>query len=122
MAAIIVGSGLGILLGSRLPDRTRELTTQALGLVVLVVAALNVAALLDADWIGDVGSTAPILICLAAIVIGGVIGSLLRIEARLEGMGGWHRSFSQFSQNRWHCSLTVEYGSLMHPNDCTDRS
>ncbi len=95
MAAIIVGSGLGILLGSRLPDRTRELTTQALGLVVLVVAALNVAALLDADWIGDVGSTAPILICLAAIVIGGVIGSLLRIEARLEGMGGWlQRRFS----------------------------
>jgi len=95
MAAIIVGSGLGILLGSRLPDRTRELTTQALGLVVLVVAALNVAALLDADWIGDVGSAAPILICLAAIVIGGVIGSLLRIEARLEGMGGWlQRRFS----------------------------
>lgn len=89
MAAIIVGSGIGVLAGSRLPDRTRDLITQGLGLVVLVVAALNIAALFDADWIADVGSSAPILIVLAAVVIGGVIGSLLRIEQRLEGLGGW---------------------------------
>ncbi|MFY9331313.1 MAG: DUF554 domain-containing protein [Candidatus Nanopelagicales bacterium] len=89
MAAIVIGSGIGVIAGSRLPDRTRDLISQALGLVVLVVAALNVAALFDAEWIDDVGSSAPILIVLASVVIGGVIGSLLRIEQRLEGIGGW---------------------------------
>jgi uncharacterized membrane protein YqgA involved in biofilm formation len=89
MAAIVVGSALGVLVGGRLPERTRDLITQALGLVVLVVAALNVVALTDVEWIADVGAAAPLLIVLGAIVMGGVIGSLLRIEDRVEHLGGW---------------------------------
>lgn len=89
MAAILVGTGIGVAFGSRLPERTRSLVTQALGLVVLVVAALNVVALLDADWIAEVGGSAPLLIVLGSVVIGGVIGSFLRIEDRLEGFAGW---------------------------------
>lgn len=89
MAAIAVGAGVGVAIGRRLPERTRHLITQALGLVTLVVAALNVVALLDVDWIDDVGSSAPLLIVLGAIVVGGVIGSLLRIEDRMEDLGGW---------------------------------
>ncbi len=34
------------------------------------------------------GSAAPMLIVLGAVLIGGIIGSLLRIEDRLEGFGG----------------------------------
>ena len=89
MAAIVVGSALGVAFGGRLPARTRDLITQSLGLVVLVVAGLNVVALVDAAWIADVGDAAPVLIVLGAIVIGGVIGSLLRIEERVENLGGW---------------------------------
>jgi hypothetical protein len=89
MAAIVAGSAVGVFAGHRLPARTRELITQALGLIVLVVGALNIAALLDAAWIADVGATAPVLIVLGAVVIGGVIGSLLRIEDRVEGFGTW---------------------------------
>lgn len=89
MAAIVVGSAVGVLLGGRLPSRTRDLITQALGLITMVVAALNIVALLDADWIADVGSSAPLLIVLGSVVIGGVIGSLLHIEARVERLGGW---------------------------------
>ncbi len=89
MGAILVGSAVGVAVGSRLPERTRDLITSALGLVVLVVAALNIVALTDADWQADVGSSAPLLIVLGSVVIGGVIGSLLRVEQRMEGIGGW---------------------------------
>jgi len=33
MAAIVVGAGLGVGIGNRLPDHTRELIMQALGLI-----------------------------------------------------------------------------------------
>ena len=89
MAAIVVGATVGVVVGHRLPERTRELITQALGLIVLVVAALNVVALLDAEWIAAVGDSAPLLIVLGSVVIGGIIGSLLRIEDRVEHLGGW---------------------------------
>ena len=89
MAAIVVGVGLGVLVGHRLPARTRDLITQALGLITLIVAALNVVDLLDADWIADVGSSAPLLIVLGSVVMGGIIGSLLRLEERVERLGGW---------------------------------
>ena len=89
MAAIVVGATVGVVVGHRLPERTRELITQALGLIVLVVAALNVIALLDAEWIAAVGDSAPLLIVLGSVVIGGIIGSLLRIEDRVEQLGGW---------------------------------
>ena len=89
MGAILVGSAVGVAVGSRLPERTRDLLTSALGMVTLVVAALNVTAIADSDWQSDVGTSAPLLIVLGSVVIGGVIGSLLRIESRLESVGGW---------------------------------
>jgi uncharacterized membrane protein YqgA involved in biofilm formation len=89
MAAIVVGTVVGVVVGHRLPERTRELITQALGLVVLVVAALNIASLLDAEWIDAVGDSAPLLIVLGSVVMGGILGSLLRIEDRVESLGGW---------------------------------
>ncbi|MEK9664814.1 MAG: DUF554 family protein, partial [Candidatus Nanopelagicales bacterium] len=92
MAAIVVGSAVGVLVGGRLPERTRDLITQALGLITLVVAALNIVALLDADWIADVGASTPVLIVLGSVVIGGVVGSLLHIEDKVERFGGWLQS------------------------------
>ena len=89
MLAIVVGAGLGVLVGRRRPERTRELIVQALGLVTLVVAALNIADIFNEDWAAEVGSAAPLLIVLAAVVGGGVIGSLLRLEERAAAFGGW---------------------------------
>jgi uncharacterized membrane protein YqgA involved in biofilm formation len=36
-----------------------------------------------------VGSHAPLLIVLASLVLGGIAGSLLRLEQRVESLGGW---------------------------------
>ena len=88
VATILVGSGLGVLLGSRLPERTRSTVTDALGLVTLVVGGLNVAALSDPAYRDAVSPGGTVLVVLGALVVGGVLGSLLRIEARLESLGG----------------------------------
>ena len=89
VVAILFGSTAGVLAGHRLPDRTRVTVTDGLGLVVLVIGALNVVALTDAPYVDAVGSGGALLVVLGAILIGGIVGSLLRIEHRLEQAGHW---------------------------------
>ena len=94
--AILAGSTVGVLAGHRLPDRTRVTVTDGLGLVTLVLGALNVVALTDAPYVDAVGSGGALLVVLGAILIGGIIGSLLRIEHRLEQAGQWlQRKFAR---------------------------
>ena len=89
MVAILIGSGLGVLIGHRLPQRTRDTVTDALGLVTLVIGALSIVALTSTAFSDSVGTAAPLLIVLGALLIGGIIGSLLQIEFRLEQVGSW---------------------------------
>jgi uncharacterized protein len=86
---VLVGSSVGVLAGNRLPTRTRDLVTDVLGLVTLLIAGLSAVAVDDADLAADVGPHAPLLIVLGSLVIGGIVGSLLRLEQRVEGLGGW---------------------------------
>ena len=86
IVAILVGSAIGVALGHRLPERTRDVVTDGLGLLTMLVAALSAAAVLDAAVEPAVGA-AGVLIVLGSVLIGGIVGSLLRIEARLEGVG-----------------------------------
>jgi uncharacterized membrane protein YqgA involved in biofilm formation len=89
MATILVGSGLGVLLRGRLPERTRTTVTDALGLVTLVIGGLNLAALGDRGLREAVGEGGTLLVVLGALLVGGIVGSLLQLEARLEGTGAW---------------------------------
>lgn len=89
VVAILLGSAIGVLVGHRLPERTRRTVTDALGLVTLVIGGLNIASLRDQDYIDAVGGGGTLLIVLGALVLGGILGSLLRLEDRLEGIGGW---------------------------------
>ncbi len=87
VATILLGSGIGVLLGNRLPQRTRDVVTDGLGLVTLLVAGTSAAAVLDAELLDAIGSSAPVLVVLGSVLVGGIAGSLLRIEDRLEGVG-----------------------------------
>ncbi len=87
VVTVLVGSSLGVLLGHRLRQGTRDVVTDALGLVTLLVAATSALAVLDPVLIGAVGASAPVLIVLGALLLGGILGSVLRIEERLEGLG-----------------------------------
>lgn len=86
---VLLGAAIGVLLGHRLRQQTRDVVTDGLGLVTLLIAALSAASITDAAWSEAVGDSAPMLIVLGSLVLGGIIGSLLRIEERLEGFGGW---------------------------------
>jgi uncharacterized protein len=98
VVSILIGSALGILIGNRLSEKTARVVTDGLGLVVLVLGGLNVVALLDSELISAVGKGIPLLIVIGAILIGGIIGSILRIEERLESLGGFFQS--KFSKGK----------------------
>lgn len=89
VVTVLIGSTLGVLLGNRLPERTRDLVTDALGLVTLLIAGTSAMAVLDDELADLVGDSAPMLIVLGSLLIGGIAGSLLRLEARVESLGGW---------------------------------
>lgn len=86
--AVVLGAGLGMAIGNRLPERTRNVVTDCLGLVTGLMAALSAASVTDAAFSSAVGSSAPVLIVLGSLLIGGIVGSILRLEHRLEGLAG----------------------------------
>lgn len=89
VATVLVGATLGVLLGNRLPTRTRDVVTDALGLVTLLIAGTSAMAVLDDGLADKVGDNAPMLIVLGSLLVGGIVGSLLRLESRVESLGGW---------------------------------
>jgi hypothetical protein len=95
IVTVLIGTVIGVLVGHRLTQRTRDVVTDGLGLVTLLIAALSAASITDASWSAAVGDSAPMLIVLGSLLLGGIIGSILRIEDRLEGFGSW-------LQNRLH--------------------
>ncbi|GAB3265227.1 DUF554 domain-containing protein [Nocardioides dilutus] len=88
VATVLAGAVLGVALGNRLPTRTRDVVTDALGLVTLLIAATSAVAVLSPELSDVVGDSAPMLIVLGALLVGGIAGSLLRLESRIEGLGG----------------------------------
>jgi len=85
-AAILIGSGIGLAAGSRLPERFQRIITTSLGLATLLI---GVQMALKAD---------SVLVVIASLVVGGVTGEWLDIEGALERIGdrlkSWARSGS----------------------------
>lgn len=89
IATVLLGSAIGVLVGHRLAQRTRDVVTDGLGLVTLLIAASSAASIADPRWADAVGTSAPMLIVLGSLLLGGILGSLLRVEDRLESLGAW---------------------------------
>jgi uncharacterized protein len=75
VVTVIAGTGLGLLLGPRLPERVRTTVLDGIGLIVIGVGI--------ASFLQTGNAVFPVV----AIVLGGLIGELLQIEERLEGLG-----------------------------------
>jgi len=75
VAAIALGTLLGLALKQRLPERINTIAMQGLGLVTVLIGIKMVTA------------TENVLVVLVSMVIGGVIGELLQIEKRLDRFG-----------------------------------
>lgn len=80
---VVIGALAGMAIGHRFPERTKGVVTDILGLVTITMAGLSVAAVTDVAFRTATGSGAPILIVLGSLLVGGIVGSLLRIESRL---------------------------------------
>jgi len=80
VVAVVIGALVGMAIGHRLPERTRSVVTDCLGLVTILVAGLSCVSVTDGSLTAPVGPGAPVLIVLGSLIIGSIVGSLLRIE------------------------------------------
>lgn len=91
IVAIVVGSAAGLVVGHRLPARSRDLVTQVLGLVTLVIGGMSVAGGMSAAFAAEVGADARLLVVLGALLLGALLGSAMRLEQRLDHGAEWLR-------------------------------
>jgi uncharacterized protein len=75
IATVALGTLAGVVLGARIPERIRATALQVVGLITLVIG------------IDEALGTRNVVFPLVALILGGAIGELLRIEDRLEGVG-----------------------------------
>ena len=74
-ATVLAGGGLGLIIGNRIPDRIRIIIVQVIGLVTIALG------------LRDVIKTDNMVFPLVGMVLGAIIGEMLRIEDRLESLG-----------------------------------
>lgn len=74
-ATVLVGGGVGLLIGDRVTDRMRTTVVQVVGLITLAMGLANAM------------STHNMVFPLVGMVLGAIIGELLNVEGRLEGVG-----------------------------------
>ncbi len=77
VALVVVGSGIGLMVGDRIPERARTTMLQVIGLVTI---ALGVSDAID---------TRNMVFPLVGMAVGAMVGELLAIEDRLERLGTW---------------------------------
>lgn len=87
VVTIISGASLGVLVGSRMNTLTRTLLTDVLGLVTLLGAGSALIPLWGSRYINAFPQGWSLLIILASLLIGGLIGSALKLETRLDTLG-----------------------------------
>jgi len=87
IAAIILGSLIGILLGKKFKEDTKNLITDVLGFITLISGAAAIYSIWNVDFVKAVPTGWTLLTVLGALLLGAIVGSVLNIEARLEKAG-----------------------------------
>lgn len=75
VAAVIVGSLLGLLFGSKISDSMKRVLQLGIGLCVILIGLQSAL------------ETSSTMLVIVAVVLGGIVGSLLKIEYRLDHVG-----------------------------------
>ena len=84
-AAVIIGGAIGMLVKGGLPVRMRNLLMQALGLCTLFIGITGaLGAMMQVD--GNQLLTDGTLLLICSLGIGAILGELLRLEDRMEGL------------------------------------
>ena len=87
LVAIVVGSSLGIAAGSRLKKKAQKSITDILGLITILGAVSALIPLWSEGFISALPKGAPLLVVLLSMLIGGFIGTALKLESRLDTFG-----------------------------------
>jgi len=87
VAAILIGSTLGIFAGAKFKEHTRDLVTTVLGFVTLLAATDALKQLWNKNFADQLPKGWALLTILASLLIGALIGSAFGIENRLEIVG-----------------------------------
>lgn len=87
IVAIILGSIIGILLGKKFKEDTKNLITDVLGFITLISGAAAIYSIWNVDFVKAVPTGWTLLTVLGALLLGAIVGSVLNIEARLEKAG-----------------------------------
>ncbi|KGA19376.1 hypothetical protein GM50_5810 [freshwater metagenome] len=87
VVTIIGGAAIGVLLGSKVSEKLRNLTTDILGLVTLLAAASALTPLWSAEYVDALPKGWALLVILGSLLIGALIGSALHLEEKLEILG-----------------------------------
>jgi uncharacterized protein len=112
VATIVLGTTCGVILHNSLPKRIQQIITQGLGLFTLFLGLTMASSMLKVN----VGKIDGILLGLLAIVIGGIGGELMQIEAKLEALGNLlkrtFRGGGQFTEGFVAASLLFGVGPM----------
>jgi uncharacterized membrane protein YqgA involved in biofilm formation len=87
VVAILIGSSIGILAGTRITKKSQSLITDVLGLITALGAASALAPLWSPTFQASLPKSSALLVILASMLIGGLIGSALSLENRLDSFG-----------------------------------
>jgi len=102
IAAIILGTLLGLVMGKRFHSDLRDLLTQAMGFVVLIAAADSLRTFWDRDFQDSFARGVSILVILFSLALGATLGHWSGIERRLENFGDrLRRRFSRDENPRF---------------------
>ncbi len=85
--AIIGGATIGGFLGHRFKERMRELVTDSLGLVTVVVGFMSAWVVGSKALSNEVGEGFPLLVVLGALLLGAITGTLLKITEKFDSVG-----------------------------------
>jgi uncharacterized protein len=89
VVAVVMGTAIGLFFGRFISERFRRITFAALGLSTFGIgASMVIGGLLEASRIG---ARYAVLVLVGALVIGGIIGEAIGVEAWLERFGQWLR-------------------------------
>lgn len=118
ICTVLIGATIGVVAGAKIQTRTRELVTDILGLVTLIGAAQAIAPIWNLNFLAALPKGWSLLSVLASLLIGGLIGSALKLEDRLENFGEYLRikfkadSKSTFIEGFVSASLLFVIGPL----------
>jgi len=104
VATVAAGSLAGLSISRSLPEKYRSIILQSLGLIT-VTLGIDAAVLRFADTVDQFQPEGPgadtygarlAMVVIACLLLGAIIGTALRLQDRIEGLGHWiHARFSQ---------------------------